>query len=224
MKNSYCYQLFITVFTVIISSNLNAQQDKGLSLTTGIGINNIQGNLKNTFRSTIAFNSGFEKSFSKNWYAQLEVSFNSLKYDQQVRDDNSPYLFQNTSSSLFLVGANWGYNFNFDKSPVFASAYLGSGYLSIGKPRINIDEINNIAVQTITRGNGIFGKGGARLGVNTKSSFFQTLYVDGSWLTSSLKTEGSSFHNIGIFIGTRMSMGSSGKGVARQMKSFKGLR
>ncbi|GEM_PF-796342 len=213
--------LFAALFTF---TTISAQEDKSLHLTTGIGINSIQGSLSNTFRSSIAFNSGFEKSFSKHWYGQAEVAFNSLKYDQQVKDDNSPYLFQNTSSSFFQVGVNWGYNFYFGKSPLFASLYGGSGFLSLGKPRITVDDQNQVVTQSIIRGNGAFGKAGGRIAANTKSSLLHTIYLDGSWLTSTVKTEGSTFRNVAVFLGIRMAMGSEGKLVKRQMKTLKRLR
>jgi hypothetical protein len=201
-------------------NNLFAQDGK-IHLTTGIGVNKIQGNLKNTFKSTVAFNSGFEKVFLRNWYGQLEVNFNTLKYDQQVRDNNSPYLFKNTNSSFFMISANWGYDFHFGKSPWFGSLYGGSGFLSLGKPRIVIDEVNNIATQKIVRGNGIFGKGGGRIGVNTRSTTFHTLYLDGSWLTSSVKAEGAVFRNVAVFIGMRVAMGKEDKLIKKQMKSVR---
>lgn len=211
------------ICTGLLISAVNAQEDKGLHLTTGIGINSIQGKLNKTFRSSVAFNSGFEKSFSKHWYGQVELNFNSLKYDQQAKDASSPYLFQNTSSSFFQVSANWGYNFHFPKTPLFASIYTGTGFLSLGKPRISLDEQTNIVTQTIIRGNGIFGKAGGRIGINTKSSIFHTLYIDGSWLTSTVKTEGSRFRNIGVFIGMRMAMTNDSKAVKKQMKSLKAI-
>jgi hypothetical protein len=210
--------------SLIALKTVNAQEDKNIHLTTGIGINSIQGSLSNTFRSSIAFNSGFEKSFSKHWYGQAEVAFNSLKYDQQVKDENSPYLFQNTSSSFFQVGVNWGYNFYFGKSPLFASLYGGSGFLSLGKPRITVDDQNQVVTQSIIRGNGAFGKAGGRIAASTKSSLLHTIYLDGSWLTSTVKTEGSTFRNVAVFLGIRMAMGSEGKLVKRQMKTLKRLR
>jgi hypothetical protein len=204
--------LFTTVF---------AQDDKKIHLITGAGFNKIQGRLGKTFRSTLAFNSGFEKAFFKNWYGQLEVNFNTLKYDQQVKDNNSPYLFQNTNSSFFMISANWGRDFRFGKSLWFGSLYSGGGFLSLGKPRIIIDDINNIVTQKIVRGNGIFGKGGARIGVNTKSAIFHTLYVDGSWLTSSVQAEGTVFRNAALFIGMRVAMGKEDKLIKKQMKSVR---
>jgi hypothetical protein len=213
--------LFVSLFSLHI---VNAQNDKSLHLTTGIGINSIQGRLSNTFRSSIAFNSGFEKSFTKHWYGQVELNFNSLKYNQQVKDPSSPYLFQNTSSSFFQVSINGGYNFNFPETPLFTSLYTGTGFLSLGKPRISLDEQTNIATQSIIRAYGVFGKIGGRIGVNTKSNIFHTLYFDASWLTSSVKTEGSRFKNIAVFIGTRMAMTNESKTAKKQMKALKLLR
>ncbi len=199
----------------------NAQSDKKIHLTTGVGINNIQGELKNTFRSSFAFNSGFEKHIGKSWYAQAELNLNSLKYDQQKKDENSPYLFQNTNSSFFMISGNWGYDFHFGKSPLFASLYGGSGYLNLGKPRINIDEATKVATQTMVRAGGILGKAGGRVGVNTNSSTFHTLYLDGYWLTSSVKAHDERFNVVSVFLGMRMAMNNESKAVKRQMKSFK---
>jgi hypothetical protein len=223
MKKGLKYKSVLFMAALASFQVINAQEDKVIHLTTGIGVNSIQGRLNKTFKSSVAFNSGFEKSFTKNWYGQVELNFNSLKYDQQAKDPSSPYLFQNTSSSFFQVSVNWGYNFHYDKSPFFTSLYTGTGFLSLGKPRINLDEQTNIATQSIIRGNGIFGKAGGRLGINTKSKILQTLYIDASWITSTVKTEGSRFKNIGLFIGMRMAMTNNGKEVAKQMKSLKGI-
>jgi hypothetical protein len=219
------WRSFIVIeITSIFFIPVNAQHDNKLHLTTGIGINNIQGKLKNTFRSTVAFNSGFERSFGKQVYGQIEASFNTLKYDQQVKDDNSPYLFQNTSSSFFMIGTNWGYDFHLGKSPLFTSLYAGTGFLSLGKPRVTIDEVNNIVIQKMIRRNGIFGKAGGRIGLNTGSNTFHTLYLDGSWMTSSVKSEGSTFRNVAVFIGMRMAMVNGNKAVKRQPKTIMKLR
>lgn len=209
--------------TFICNSSFG-QEKSTIHLTTGIGVHNIQGRLRNTFKSTVAFTSGFEKAFSKNWYAQVDVNFNSLKYDQQALDESSPYLFQKTTSSLFMLGANFGRDFRFGKSAFFSSLYAGSGYLNIGKPRVNLDEVNKIITQSTVRKGGILGKAGGRIGINTKSPFMQTIYLDGSWLTSSLKTEGEYFRSVSIFIGLRMSMGDDNKAIKNQMKSLSKFR
>src|SRR5688572_12279330 len=206
---------------IMALNNSFAQEHNTIHLTTGVGVNKIQGVLGNTFKSTLAFNSGFEKAFSKNQYAQIEVNFNSLKYDQQVKDANSPFLFQNTNSSFLMIGINWGRDFRFGKSPWFSSLYGGSGYLNIGEPRIIVDEVNNIVKQKAIRKGGVLGKGGGRIGVNTKSGLFQTLYVDGSWFTSTLKTQGEIFRSVSVFIGMRMAMNNENKLIKRPMKTLR---
>lgn len=197
------------ILTILSSNGLIAQKDKeknGLQLTTGVGVNIIQGIPGETFRSTVAFNSGFEKNFRKNWYAQLEVSFNSLKYDQQKKDNNSDYLFQNTNSSLFMASINVGKDFHWGNSSWFNSIYTGIGYINIGEPRISLDPINNIISQSVVREAGLLGKGGGRIGFTTKSKLLQTIYLDGSYWISSLKTNDKTLKSISIFLGIRMAM------------------
>lgn len=201
--------LLLAILAQSIAGDLDAQKDKdvkGLQLTTGVGFNKFQGPLGKTFRSTVAFNSGFEKSFRNNWYGQLEVNFNSLKYDQQKKDSNSDYLFQNTNSSLFMAGLNFGKDFHWGNTGWFNSVYTGTGYINIGEPRISLDLINNIITQSVVRRAGILGKGGTRIGYTTKSKFLQTIYIDGSYWISTLKTNDKAVRSISVFLGIRMAM------------------
>jgi len=218
-------KIIITTFISVSFSIISfSQKDNQTYLTTGVGLNEVLGKLNKAFRSTVAFNSGIEKPFGKNWYGQVDLNFNSLRYDQQALDESSPYLFRNANSSLFLIGVNGGRDFKFGNSPWFSSLYVGTGYLNIGKPRVNLDEINNTVTQTVVRKNGIVAKGGGRIAFQTKSALFQTLYLDASLLTSTVKTEGYYFKTFGIFVGTRMSMGNDGKVVKNQMKAIRRLR
>lgn len=194
------------ILAVVPAYAQQPETHQGIHLTTGVGINKIQGELGNTFRSTVAFNSGFEKGFSNNWFGQLEVNFNTLKYDQRKTDANSAYLFQNTSSSLFMIGVNFGRDFNFGGSKWFASPYVGTGYINIGEPRLQFHEPTGIIRQDVIRKSGVLGKGGGRVGYRTKSKLLQTLYLDGSYWTSSLKVNSFSFRSISVFIGIRMTM------------------
>jgi hypothetical protein len=216
--------IIIASVCLFLLQSSSGQKDNNLHLTTGVGINEVLGELGKTFRSTIAFNSGFERSFGKKWYGQLEINFNSLRYDQKVKDENSPYLFQNTNSSLFMIGFNWGRDFKFNNSPWFTSGYVGSGYINIGKPRVNLDEINNIVTQTVVRKSGIIGRAGGRVGIKTNSALLQTLYLDGSYLTSSLKADGSVFRSIAVFVGMKMVMSNDSKTVKTQMKAIRRLK
>lgn len=191
------------LFVMLAFNNLKAQDSTRIYVTTGVGVNKIKGSLQNIFLSTVAFNSAVEIDLRKNWFAQAELDFNTLKYNQQEKEDNSSYLFQNTNSSLLLLGLNVGRDFKFSNA-LFTSVYSGGGYVSVGEPRVNIDDDNKIVTQTVARKAGVFGKGGLRIGYKTKSKILQTLYIDGSYWASTVKTQGGSLRGLSAFIGTRM--------------------
>jgi hypothetical protein len=199
-------KLFSAVMTILITANADAQDSSRIYFTTGVGVNKIKGSLHNAFRSTVAFNSALEADLRKNWFAQLELNFNTLKYDQQKKDDNSSYLFQNTNSSLLLIGLNGGRDFKFGDPRWFTSVYTGSGFISVGEPRISIDDDNRIVTQSAARRAGVFGKAGARAGYKTRSKIFQTIYLDGAYWTSTVTTQGGTLRGLSVFIGMRMSM------------------
>jgi hypothetical protein len=52
----------------------------------------------------------------------------------------------------------------------------------------------------------------------------QTLYLDGSYLTSSLKADGSVFRSIAVFVGMKMVMSNDSKTVKTQMKAIRRLK
>jgi hypothetical protein len=195
----------VYLFVMFAFYNLKAQDSSRIYVTTGVGVNKIKGSIQNTFRSTVAFNSAVEIDLSKNWFTQAELDFNTLKYDQQEKENNSSYLFQNTNSSLLLLGLNVGRDFKFRRA-LFTSVYSGGGYVSVGEPRISIDEDNKIVTQTVAKKAGAFGKGGVRIGYKTSSKILQTLYIDGSWWISTVKTQGGSLRGLSAFIGMRMAM------------------
>jgi hypothetical protein len=194
----YKLKLYIAI-AILLAGKFSKAQDKRIFITTAVGANKIKGSLHNVFRSTVAFNSAIEIGFSSNWYAQGELNFNTLRYNQRKKDDNSSFLFKNTNSSLLLLGVNGGKNFNFGSSPWFTSVYLGSGFASIGEPRISVDVDNKIVEQTNVSRSGIFGKGGLRFGIRTKSKILQTLFVDGSYWVSSVTTQGGKLKGLSAF-------------------------
>ena len=87
----------------------SAQKNKFL-FTTGVGLIKSPGALSKVIHPTVAFNSGLEYTGKTNWFAQVTLDFNSLKYDQRRLDESSPYLFQRTSSSLIQGAISGGYN------------------------------------------------------------------------------------------------------------------
>ena len=193
----------IIVLALLISFQASTQEPGKLFFTTSFGLINAQGKFGNAFKSTLAFNSGVETTLKHNWFGQLVFDFNALQYDQQIRDANFTFLFQNTNSSLLLLGLNGGKNFHLKNPKWFTSLYGGGGYLNIGEPRVTIDNISNIAKQDVTRKSNVFARGGARLAYKTKSNFFQTLYLDASYWASPAKVQGGTVNGFSFYIGTR---------------------
>lgn len=194
----------LIVMALGITAAVTAQNSKFL-FTTGIGVIKSPGKLSNVLRPSVAFNSGLEYTGKSNWFGQLTLDFNSLKYDQQQLDGSSPYLFQRTSSSLIMGAITGGRNFYFARNKWLVSPYAGGGYLNIGEPRLVLKE-NNVFSQQVSRKGGIFGKTGFRLGYKTKIKFLQTIYLDASWWESPVKVQGAPLQGASFFIGTRMSM------------------
>jgi hypothetical protein len=197
--------LSFVVMVMIICTAANAQDSSRIFFTTGAGLIKSPGSLSHVLHPSIAFNSGIELTNRKNWFVQGTLDFNSLKYNQRIKEDGSPYLFQNTNSSLFMAAVNGGKNFHFGQHKWFASLYTGGGYLNIGEPRL-VDDSENTIKQEVSRKASVFGKAGTRFGYKTKIKFLQTIYFDGSYWTSPLKVQGSRLSGVSLFVGARMSM------------------
>jgi hypothetical protein len=194
--------LFILLFFTL---NLKAQDSTRLYIFSGIGVINGQGIFGESVKPSLGFNSGLEIKLKRNIFCQFSVDFNSLNYNQRNIDTHSPYLFQNTSSTLLILGLNIGYNFNKTTSKWSGFTYFGSGYLNIAEPRVILKNANTI-VQNIVNQSSIFGRGGLRIGYKTGSSFFQTIYIDTSYWTSSVISQGGNVNGISILFGTRITM------------------
>jgi hypothetical protein len=202
-KQSEMKQIVLFTLSIISITALRAQDTSRLYFTTGIGVIKVKHVLRDVLKPSVAFNSGIELRHRKNWFIQGTVDFNTLKYDQKVRDESSPYLFQNTNSSLIMLGLNGGRNFPLNKN-WFVSAYAGGGYLNIGEPRVTVK--NTIVTQEVIRNSSIFGRAGGRIAFKSPIRFLQTIYVDAEWWTSSVKIQNFRLTGLAFFVGTRMSM------------------
>lgn len=201
MKLSPSIFLFFTFISC--SNNINSQEKGKIFFTTAFGLINAQGKFGDAYKSTVTFNSGVELALKNNWFGQFVLDFNALKYDQQIRDNNSPYLFKNTNSSLLLLGTNFGRNIYFKNKKWFTSIYGGGGYLNIGEPRLKVDISSLIAKQEVVREGSIFGRLGTRIAYKTKSSFFQTIFLDGSYWISPNDVQNGRVNGFSFYIGTR---------------------
>jgi hypothetical protein len=193
------------MFTLLFVHNaINAQDSSRIFFTTGAGLIKSPGSLSKVLHPSIAFNSGIEITNRKNWFVQGTLDFNTLKYNQRIKENGSPYLFHNTASSLFMAAISVGKNFQFGHNNWFASLYTGGGYLNIGEPRL-VDITESIIKQEISRRGSVFAKAGTRLGYKTKIKFLQTIYFDGAYWGSPLNVQGAKLSGVSLFLGIRMS-------------------
>lgn len=199
---------FITVLYLLLNcapSSVKAQDSSKIFFTTAVGLLHPVANFSNSYKNSLALNSGIEYKISRQYFAQFVLDFNAVNYSQQVKDASSVFLFQQTSSSVFLAGFNLGRNIPLISSrKIFVSPYVGIGYANIGEPRLVVDNANGIINQQVTRMQGVFGRGGARFGYNTKSKILQTIYIDASYWTANITVQKSKPQAFSFLIGTRV--------------------
>lgn len=191
---------------LLCTGQVMAQDTTKISITTGVGLVMASGNLGQILKPAVAFNTGLELGFKNKWFLQGEISFNTLGYNQKYRDQSSGYLFTNSSSSLLQIGAIGGKDFSLVKNKWLIGTYLGTGFLNIGQPRLTVDVANAAVRQEVIRDANIYGKAGARLSLRTKSPFFETLYLDGSYFLSPQIIQNERLNGFTFFIGSKFSI------------------
>lgn len=204
MKKSNSYRLLVSLFFILCCGLLKSQDTSKIFFTTSVGLFKPVSSFSNAYKNSLALNSGIEYRFSKYYFAEFVLDFNAVNYSQQVKDANSAYLFQKTSSSVFLAGVNIGRNIPLVGSGnLFVSPYVGAGYANIGEPRLMVDNTNGIINQQVTRMQGVFGRAGTRLAFNTQSKVLQTIYVDASYWSANITVQQSRPKAFSFLIGTR---------------------
>lgn len=197
-----CILLAFAFLSGFVTSS-NAQDSSRFYFTTSAGLFSPVSAFSKAYKNSLALNSGIEYQFSKHYFTQFVLDFNAVKYNQQVKDGASTYLFQHTNSSVFLAGLNLGRNILLNNSgKLFASPYIGFGYANIGEPRVTLKN-NGIIEQEITRMTGIYAKQGARVAYRTSSNILQTLYIDVAYLSANIHVQNSRPKAFSFLAGTR---------------------
>lgn len=192
------------LFFMMFGFSVKAQSGKAIYFTTSAGIFSPVSTFSDSYKNSLALNSGIEYQFSKHYYAQFVLDFNAVKYNQQIRDANSPYLFKETNSSVFLSGLNLGRNIFINKNKkLFFSPYVSFGYANIGEPRLALESMN-VFKQVVVRNSGIYTKQGIRLGFQTSSKILQTLYVDAAYFSSNIRVQNAKPKAFSFLAGTRV--------------------
>ncbi len=199
-----CTPLIALLISLVAAQVTQAQDTGRVYFTTGVGMVAPLSGFANAYRNSLALNSGIEYKISKHYFAQFVLDFNAIRYSQQIKDAGSPYLFQNTSSSVFLAGIHAGRNIALSRSGrFFASPYLGLGYANIGEPRLKAGNTPGVFVQQVNRMKGLFTRQGLRLGLVTRSKILQTLYADVSHWSAHIRIQDSRPQTLSLLVGTR---------------------
>jgi hypothetical protein len=204
MKKLIGCRLLLPLLLLSFTALVKAQDTSKIFFTTSAGLLNPVSSFSNAYKNSLALNSGIEYKFSKYYFAQFVLDFNAVKYNQQVKDVSSAFLFRETNSAVFLAGFNVGRNFPLTPSgKLFASVYAGIGYANVGEPRLVVDNVHGIIKQQVTRMQGVFERAGARLAYNTKSKVLQTLYIDMYYWSAGIRVQNSRPKAFSFLIGTR---------------------
>ena len=119
--------LFILVILFILSSHVKSQDSSRLCFTSAAGLLFPLKKFASSYTTSLAFNSGIEYKIWQSFYVQFLLDFNGVKYNQQIKENNSSYLFQKTTSSIFMTGLNIGKKFKLEASKkAMISIYAGS--------------------------------------------------------------------------------------------------
>ncbi len=197
--------IILLIILGTISNTVVAQDSSKIYFTTAAGVFVPKSLFANAYQNSLALNSGIECRGTKNYFVQFVLDFNAVKYNQQVKDANSNYLFQHTNSAVFLAGINLGRNIAIVTSnKVFISPYVGIGYTNIGEPRLMVNTATGIVLQEVTRMQGVYLKEGLRLGYNTKSKVLQTLYIDAAFWSANIEVQNSKPRALSLLVGTRV--------------------
>ena len=182
-----------------------AQDSSRIFFTSSAGFVVPQSTFARAYQNSLAFNSGIEYRLKKHYFIQFVLDFNAVKYNQQIKDKNSNFLFQNTNSSLLLAGLSVGKDFSLTHSGrLTVSPYVGAGYANIGEPRLTVNNATGIIYQNVTRMKGAFARTGLRLLYDTRSKIFQRLYFDVSYWTSNVQVQESKAQALAFLVGTRI--------------------
>jgi hypothetical protein len=194
--------VFIVLFGVPVTSG--AQDSSKIFFTTAAGLFAPVASFGKAYQNSLALNSGIEYKFSPHYFAQLVLDFNAVKYNQQIKDASSAYLFQHTNSSVFLAGINMGRNITLNQSGnVFISPYIGIGYANIGEPRLTVKTNAGVIEQEVIRMKGVFTREGFRIAYRTTSKILQTIYFDASYFSSNIIVQASKPRALSLLLGTR---------------------
>jgi hypothetical protein len=197
--------VFLFVFFMIGSSISKAQDSTKVFVSSGMGLLFPNGDFAKAYSISLNLGTGVEIVFPKKYFLDLNAGFNAVKYSQQIRETGSPFLFEKTNSNLIMLGANYGKIFEIGNAKMFMiSPYVGLGYVNIGEPRLEVNQSLLTIVQRMQRMQGIFVKGGLRVGYKLHKKALEGIFLNTSYWRGNLKIQESRPEALSILIQTRV--------------------
>ncbi len=194
----------ILVF-IVLSIKIYAQDSTRVHFSSSIGIFMPLSTFSKSYERSLSLGSGLEYLINKKCFLLGEVAFNAVKYNQQFRDKNSNFLFQNTNSSVISVGLNISRIVKFKPASAFSlSPYVGLGYVNIGEPRLMVDIASQIAKQEVTRMQGVFTKVGTRIELKTNIIAIKNVFLNISYWNTNLQIQESKPKVLSLVLGTKV--------------------
>lgn len=182
-----------------------AQDSTKIFIVSSAGIIIPTGGFENAYKKSLALNSGLEYRLKKGFFLLGKFDFNAVKYNQQIIDNNSKFLFQNTSSTILQIGLNIGKEISLSSTKIWRlSPYLGIGYINIGEPRLDVDNSKNIITLKTARMQNIFGRVGVRFMKSSKAPKKPSLFCDFSYWNSPIEIQKHKAMALNLQFGTRI--------------------
>lgn len=204
MKRS-CF-LFFGISICFAPFLVLAQEDSSkLYFSSSVGLLKPLSTFAKSYNTSLALSSGIEYRIAKRYFLLGEVGLNALKYNQQIIDKSSAYLFQNTNSSVISLGLNVGRIIKLKPADDFSfSPYGGIGYINIGEPRLLIDKTSQIIRQQVKRMQGLYTKVGTRFSYKTNTKAIQNVFLDVSCWNAHLLVQESKPQAFIFVFGTKI--------------------
>ena len=203
-------QLFIStlVLSACVALPAAAQEKSTVYLTSMLGQVSPTGDFGNAYQKSLSVTTGIEARIRRSdFYVIGSIEYDNVGYSQQERDFGTQFLIRDATTPILILSVNVGKSFFLDRNrKFFVAPYVGTGYINVSEPRVDISFNNPPFTATIERdySSGAIGRVGGRLGFNTGKVWLPTIMIDGSyWRSTNTPYNGQPAQAYTLMLGTR---------------------
>ena len=183
-----------------------AQEKSTVYLTSMIGQLNPVGDFGKAYQKSLSVTTGIEARIARSdFYVIGSIEYDNVGYSQQVRDFGSQFLIRDVTTPILILSFNVGKSFFLDGNrKFFVAPYVGTGYINVSEPRVDLAVVPFSATVERTYTSGAIGRVGGRIGFNTGKVWLPTLMLDSSyWRSTSTPYNGQPAQSYTLMLGTR---------------------